>query len=104
MLFEENASRVKRRPVIIAKDAAVYVLTLCVTSHGVWDTDHYDYQLQFWREAGLNLASVVRVSKLAQFKLEAVHERIGRLHPMDVVEIQKLMYKLYRTRNVSKKE
>ena len=92
MPFEEDAAQVKRCPVVIAKDAIVYVLTLRVTSHEARQADPYDYPLQFWQEAGLKRESVVRVRKLAQIRPEAIHGQIGRIHPADALEIQKLMY------------
>lgn len=91
MPYEENPSQTKPRPVVIARDQVVYVLTLRVTSHAARQKDPYDYTLQFWQEAGLTKASVVRVSKLAKIKPEAIHERIGSIHPADAIAIQKLM-------------
>lgn len=93
MPFEENPSQTKERPVIIIKDALVYVLTLRVTSHAARQNDPYDYSLQFWQEAGLTKASVVRVSKLAQLQPGAIGQKIGRIHAADAIEIQKLMRK-----------
>ena len=89
--FEEYPSQVKTRPVVIARDMTVYVLTLKVTSQDARDYDPYDYPLQYWREAGLTHESVVRIRKLSQLKPDAIKDRIGQLHRVDIVEIQKRM-------------
>lgn len=91
MPFEEDSTQKKRRPVIIAKDSIVYVLTLRVTSHDARQNDPYDYPLQFWQHAGLSKESVVRIRKLAQLKPEDIHEKIGQIHSSDALEIQKRM-------------
>lgn len=89
--FEENPLQSKLRPVVIALDKAVFVLTLKVTSHEAREYDPYDYVLQYWQQAGLSRESVVRIRKLSQLKPEAIKNRIGRLHRTDILEIQKLM-------------
>ena len=89
--FEDAATQSKMRPVVIARDMTVYVLTLKVTSHDARDYDPYDYTLQYWQEAGLDRKSVVRIRKLSQLKPGAIKNKIGHLHRVDIVEIQRHM-------------
>nr|DAW29047.1 MAG TPA: PemK-like protein [Caudoviricetes sp.] len=98
--FEDNPTQVKRRPVIIAKDSIVYVLTLKVTTHSPRENDPYDYQLVEWQFANLPSPSVVRIRKLAKLKPDKIHNYIGRLHPVDMLGIQTKMdeYRLERDR------
>lgn len=93
MPFEEDPSQTKLRPVIIAKDGIVYVLTLRVTSHEPREYDAYDYPLKEWKSANLNKPSTVRIRKLAKLAPNAIHDQIGTLHPTDTLEIQCRMQK-----------
>lgn len=97
--FEEDPSQSKRRPVVIAKDNTLYVLTLRVTSQAARANDPYDVPLLHWQYANLTQPSVVRVKKIAQLKPQYVFDRIGRLHPADIIEIQSRMQKLQAERN-----
>lgn len=97
--FEDDPTQIKRRPVIIAKDCAVYVLILRVTSHEARQNDPYDYTLQEWKYANLETESVVRIRKIAQLRPEHVHEYIGRLHPVDILGIQSRMQRYQEDRN-----
>ena len=98
--FEDDPTQGKCRPVIIAKDAAVYVLTLRVTTHSPREYDPYDYQLTEWQFANLPSPSVVRIRKIAQLSPEKIHDYIGRLHPADQLGIQIKMdeYRIERNR------
>lgn len=89
--FEDDPTQIKRRPVIIARDSVVYVLTLRVTTHSPRMCDPYDYQLIEWKYANLNSPSVVRIRKLAKLKPEEIHDYIGSLHPADRLGIQTKM-------------
>ena len=97
--YEDDPAQSKRRPVVIAKDNTLYVLTLRVTSKGPRENDQYDVVLTQWQFANLAQPSVVRVRKIAQIGPERVFERIGRLHPADIMEIQNRMDKLQAERS-----
>lgn len=97
--FEEDPSQIKRRPVVIARDNTLYVLTLRVTSQAPRPNDSYDVVLQHWQYANLTQPSVVRVKKIAQLRPQSIFDRIGRLHPADIIEIQARMQKLQAERN-----
>ncbi|MDO4389139.1 MAG: type II toxin-antitoxin system PemK/MazF family toxin [Eubacteriales bacterium] len=101
--FEEDPSQRKTRPVIIAQDRTVYVLTLRVTSHDPRENDPYDYPLQEWKSAGLSRPSVVRIRKMAQLSPEQIGTYIGRLHPVDMVGIQIRMQAYRKERDACRK-
>lgn len=98
--FEDDPTQSKVRPVIIAKDSTVYVLTMRVTTHAPRDYDPYDYSLIEWQYANLSAPSVVRIRKLAKLPPEKILSHIGRLHPSDMLGIQTKMdeYKAARDR------
>ena len=89
--FEDQPQLSKSRPVIICVDKKVYALVIKVTSHDKRDHSPFDYSLVYWKECGLACESVVRVDKLSQLPPSAFGDYIGKLHPADIIEIQKLM-------------
>ena len=96
--FDEDKTQNKRRPVIIAKDEKVYVLVIRMTSHEARTYDPYDYTLQKWLFAGLEKASVVRIRKISLIKPESIYGFIGKIHPIDILEIQKRMFRYQKER------
>lgn len=96
--YEDDPTKQKRRPVVIAKDGTVYVLTLKVTTHEARTHDPYDYPLRYWQESNLPSASVVRVSKLAKLPPSAFGEFIGQIHPYDAIMIQNRMNEFLQNR------
>ena len=89
--YEDAPEQKKTRPVVICIDKTVYALVIKVTSQQKRKDAQYDYQLAFWKECGLTCPSVVRVDKLSKLTPDAFGDYIGRLHPADIIEIQKLM-------------
>jgi len=97
--FDEDKTQNKRRPVIIAKDEEVYVLVIRMTSHEARTYDPYDYTLKEWQFAGLEKASVVRIRKISRLMPESIYGFIGKIHPIDILEIQKRMFRYQKERN-----
>lgn len=98
VLYEDNPSESKVRPVVIAKDSVVYVLALKVTSQNVRENDDGDYRLIYWKEAGLSAPSVVRIRKISKLAPEAFGECIGRVQAADAYNIQRIMSELKQRR------
>lgn len=87
--FEET-SEIKRRPVIILDTGEVFALSLKVTSHearNVWG----EYEIVKWQSAGLPKPSTARLTQIYQIDYMAFSQKIGRLHPFDIANIQKLL-------------
>lgn len=97
--FEDDPTQRKRRPVLIAKDCVAFVLSFKITSHGAREYDPYDYEICFWKEAGLNSQSTVRISKLTKLNREDFCGYIGELHPADVLALLDVMAR-YRNDNM----
>lgn len=95
--FEDQPAVGKMRPVIVCADKQVYVLTIKVTHHEARECSPYDYQLIYWKEAGLSQESAVRVDKISKLVPEDFGEYIGMVQPADALEIQKIM-QAYRSR------
>lgn len=87
--FEDNPSVIKRRPVLIISPSVSCIISLKITGHAPRATYEGEYLIKKWREAGLDKESTIRVSKkLRLINTDFVH-KIGRLQPIDIIEIQK---------------
>lgn len=90
--FEDEPSAVKRRPVLVLNDDQVYILSLKITSRPPRSGYFGEYSLLKWQEAGLHKPSTVRTSKKLQlFERDFVH-KIGRLTPIDILNIIKIFH------------
>lgn len=98
--FDEDKSVIKRRPVLVINDKLAYVLSLKITSHEAREHDPLDYELVYWKEAGLNRKSTVRIGKLLKLEPTDFVEKIGTIHRHDKTNIKLLneKYERYRRR------
>jgi mRNA-degrading endonuclease toxin of MazEF toxin-antitoxin module len=89
--FEEDSTKSKKRPVVVIDNRTAIILSLKVTSHEPRQNVFGEYALQRWKEAGLVKPSTVRCSKRLSLDQKDFVQRIGRLHPIDIYEIQKIL-------------
>lgn len=82
----EDVPQSKPRPVIILDDSVVIIDCLKMTSQ---PPRPGEYVLQYWKEAGLKKPTTVRLSKRLALQPSAFIRRLGSLHPIDIIEIQK---------------
>ena len=82
----EDLPQSKLRPVIILGDSVFVVDCLKMTSK---PPRPGEYALQKWQEAGLLKPTTVRISKRLLLNRNSLRKRIGALHPIDILEIQK---------------
>lgn len=86
----EDKDEIKARPVVVTSSGEIYVWALKVTSHSprnVWG----EYPLSQWQAAGLKKPSTVRIGQRIQLEQRDMIHRIGALHPIDIIEIQKII-------------
>lgn len=84
----EDETGTKDRPVIITESGTVFVLALFVTSH-VPRNNWGEVELIKWQYAGLNRPSTVRVTRQLELLESDLRKRIGKLHPIDILQIQR---------------
>ena len=87
--FEESP-QIKNRPVVVTSSGAIYVMALKVTSH-VPRNEWGEYALQHWQAAGLNKPSTVRIGKRLRLQQSDMVHRMGKLHPLDILNIQRII-------------
>ncbi len=89
--FEDDPTEAKLRPVLVIDLQRVYFISLKVTTHEPRPCYYGEYPLQKWQAAGLDKPSTVRVSKRLQLIERDFVKKIGRLHPNDILAIQKML-------------
>lgn len=89
--FDDDLTQIKLRPVLVISNYGNCALSLKITSHAPRAEFCGEYSLIKWSEAGLHRQSTVRTSKkLCLVESDFVH-KIGRLHPVDILEIMKIL-------------
>lgn len=86
----EDSTEIKNRPVVITSSGKLFVFALKVTTHeprNEWG----EYALQYWQNAGLHKSSTVRVGKRLCLQYSDMVHRIGQLHPIDIINIQRIL-------------
>lgn len=84
--------RYKARPVVIIDESVGYIISVApITSHEARKWDSGDYQIQDWREAGLDKPSAVRLDKAMDLSYLNIGRKIGRLTPRDIKNIDILL-------------
>lgn len=86
----EDSLEVKKRPVVVTSSGEIYVLALKVTSHAPRN-EWGEYSLQQWQAAGLKKPSTVRIGKRLRLEYRDMVHKIGRLHPLDIMAIQRML-------------
>lgn len=89
--FEDNPSVIKKRPVLIISPTVSCIISLKITGHSPRPSYKGEYRIKKWKEAGLDKESTIRVSKKLRLINTDFDYQIGRLQPIDIIEIQKLL-------------
>ena len=90
--YDDDPTKAKDRAVLVIDDNITFpILVAKVTTHKPRNNYQGEYQIIKWKEAGLNLPSTIRLSK--QLLLEKINfrKKKGRLHPIDIIAVQKLI-------------
>lgn len=85
----EDSNDIKNRPVIITGVGDAYILSVKVTTHEPRKGYEGEYRIKYWKEAGLRNESTARLSKRLKLIDSDLIHKIGDLHPVDIIEIQR---------------
>lgn len=89
--FEDEPNKVKERPVLVISPEQCFILSFKITSHKPRYNDRLDYPIKKWAEVGLQKQSTIRISKLLQLIKKDFTHKIGRLHPIDILAVIKIL-------------
>ena len=84
--FEEGVGS-KKRPVLVLENGVGFVLSFKITSQ----LKANGYQITRWAEASLNRASILLIHKKISINSQSFIFKIGRLHPADIINVNRLM-------------
>ena len=87
--FEENDTK-KERPIVFLRDHVVATVAPATTMSprpGIWG----EYPIKYWKEAGLEKETTVRLSKIFRLEERDLIGKIGRLNNYDIMKIQMMM-------------
>lgn len=93
--FEEDHTQNKSRPVVIISLEPFYCISLKITSHSRRDDFDGEYEIIEWACAGLNRPSVIRAGQKYKLAPNDFLFPIGRLHPTDIKNLNKILSQLY---------
>lgn len=89
--FEDDPSKIKNRPVLVVDQQHAYIVSIKITTHDPRPEFWGELRINKWHEAGLDKPSVLRLSqKLPLIESDFIH-KIGRLHPVDIINVQRLL-------------
>jgi mRNA interferase MazF len=91
-----NTTTSKRRPAPVLADTGDEDIIVARITSQIYQTP-FDVQLNEWKTAGLMLASVVRVHKLATLQKNLVERRLGQLRPNDWKSVHAAILQLWQT-------
>lgn len=91
----EDCEDFKIRPVLIIDETRCYVLSLKITSNQSRKKFPGEYQIIKWKESGLMKPSTIRITKLLQLPADSFIRKIGRLSPIDCINVSKIYCDLY---------
>lgn len=84
----EDSDEIKNRPVVITDTGTAVLLALKVTTHSPRQQFEGEYPLVRWCAAGLKKPSTVRMGAILKLEQRDLLYMIGRLHPVDILEIR----------------
>lgn len=87
----ENIPGCKTRPVLIYDDTQYYIHAFKMTSSNPRDNCWGEYRIQQFQSAGLDRKTTVRLSKKLELYDGDFITKIGRLSPIDIVNVKKLI-------------
>lgn len=90
--YEDKPDQVSDRPVLVLENKEMYpVLVTKITKHAPREGYTGEYSIKKWKEAGLDYPSTVRLAKRLKLQETDFRRKRGRLHPIDIIEIQKIL-------------
>ena len=87
--YEDQPNVCKKRPVIVYSETECFTLSFKVSSQNP-HAYRENYELQMWREAGLDKPSFISLNPV-RIKIEDMLFKIGKLHLLDIQKINTLL-------------
>jgi len=69
----------KKRPALILLDTDDDDIIVCRITSKLYDTE-FDFEVEYWKECGLKLPSIIRLHKIASLEKNLVEQTIGTIN------------------------
>ncbi|MCR5425854.1 MAG: hypothetical protein K6E81_03385 [Lachnospiraceae bacterium] len=79
----EDSQEIKTRPVLIWGEYA-FIIAYIITGTDRGDTKD-EFRIGYWKEAGLDKPTTIRIGKQLQLRKDDLIQRRGRLDPRDIL-------------------
>ena len=106
--LEENKNELLHRPVLVIKDTdnkenqEIFVLSYKITSHEPRNDFPGELRIEDYKEAGLPLKSILRLSKKLLLSSSLFDEKIGKLSLNDQMRVESELIKMEKERKKHK--
>jgi hypothetical protein len=94
VVFEDDLTEHKKRPVLVITPGQVYILTAKITSHKPRLNFDGEYDIKDLKSAGLDKQSTIRLSKTIKIKSRFFIRKLGVLSEKDKIEVEKILSEL----------
>ena len=74
-----DGQKYKKRPALILLDTSDGDIIVCRVTSKLYDTE-YDLEVEKWKDCGLKLPSIIRLSKIATLEKSLVEKTIGTIN------------------------
>ncbi len=82
----EDSDEIKERPVLIWNNTA-FIIAYKMTGTDRGD-DNEEYRIEFWKEAGLDKPTSIRIRKVLSLKESDLVRKRGSLDPRDILKFE----------------
>lgn len=80
----------KRRPALLINSFDDGDIIVCRITSQIYETG-YDIKIDNWVGAGLKLASVIRVHKIASLEADLVESKLGRIETLELEKVKEIL-------------
>lgn len=94
VVYEDDPTAVKKRPVLILNSEDDKILAVKITSHPPREKYKGECEVQKWREAGLHRPSTIRVGKLSIMNPEMFVKKLGNLQQEDIKNVTQSLFNI----------
>lgn len=87
-IYFKDIREYKIRPVVIVGEETALDIDVVISPISTHDPrSKYDIPIEYWKETGLKVASIVRVSKITTIHESDTIRKIGEMHPSDLEKV-----------------
>lgn len=87
----QDSTESKIRPILIMGDNVAFVMSYPITSHKPRDNFFGEYDIQYWKQSGLDKPSTIRMNRMIKIDKINLKGKIGVLDRFDIDKVSQLL-------------